>query len=180
MKVTAYPLPKAWVGPKGRTRLRGRLSLHREKLDAHFMRLALEEAKRAGETGEVPVGCVVVRRGQVVYRCHNLVEREGNALRHAELIALEAMSRRYGRRLMEFTLYVNLEPCLMCAGAMVNARLGRVVFAAWDPQKGACGSGLNAFSLPGSLWHVKSTGGIRGREAKDLLQGFFQKRRRDR
>ena len=104
------------------------------------MRLALEEATLAFEAGEVPVGAVLVQNGEVVARAHNLVETLHDATAHAELLCLREAMGKLGARLTDCTLYVTLEPCAMCAGACVNAKLGRLVFGAFDEVAGCCGS----------------------------------------
>ena len=119
------------------------------KCDSEFMKFALDEAKKAEQLGEVPVGAVVVCNGEVISRAHNLRETNRMATAHAELLAVEEACRKLGtRRLSDCTLYVTLEPCPMCAGALVSARIGRIVFGAKDPRMGACGSLLNLFAYP--------------------------------
>ena len=119
------------------------------KCDSEFMKFALDEAKKAEQLGEVPVGAVVVCNGEVISRAHNLRETNRMVTAHAELLAVEEACRKLGtRRLSDCTLYVTLEPCPMCAGALVSARIGRIVFGAKDPRMGACGSLLNLFAYP--------------------------------
>ena len=138
-----------------------------------YMRLALEEAKLAFDAGEVPVGAVLVCGGEVVARAHNRVERDRDATRHAELICLrEAMEKR-GNRLLDCTLYVTLEPCAMCAGACVNAKLGRLVFGAFDEAAGCCGSRMDLTDKC-FLHSVETWGGILESDCKALLSRFFQ------
>jgi len=115
--------------------------------DEKMMLLALEEAKLAAEAGEVPIGAVVVRGEEVIAKAHNLRETEKNALCHAELIAIDRACKALGGwRLWECDLYVTLEPCPMCAGAIINSRIRRVVFGASDEKTGACGSLINLFA----------------------------------
>ena len=143
--------------------------------DEAFMRLALRQAEKAGEAGEVPVGAVAVAGGQVIARAHNQVELLKDGTAHAEMLVLtQAAAARGGWRLNEVTLYVTKEPCVMCAGAMVNTRLGRLVFGCPDPRGGAAGSVLTLTDQPGLLHTVPVTGGILDqpatcRQAKKIL-----------
>ena len=117
--------------------------------DELFMQQALELARTAAAEGEVPVGCVIVQDGTVIGRGHNRRETGRSALAHAEIEAIaEACRRLGGWRLWQATLYVTLEPCPMCAGAIINARIPRVVIGAMDPKAGSCGSVVNLFDLP--------------------------------
>ena len=117
--------------------------------DKLFMQQALELARTAAAEGEVPVGCVIVQDGTVIGRGHNRRETGRSALAHAEIEAIaEACRRLGGWRLWQATLYVTLEPCPMCAGAIINARIPRVVIGAMDPKAGSCGSVVNLFDLP--------------------------------
>lgn len=142
--------------------------------DELYMDMALELAKEAAAEGEVPVGCVIVRDGQVVARGRNRRETEKTALGHAEIEAIaEACKALGGWRLWDCTLYVTLEPCSMCAGAIMNARIPRVVFGARDAKYGACGSVCNLFSMNFNH-HPKVTEGVREAEAMALLQDFFR------
>ncbi len=109
-------------------------------MDERFMRMALEEAQRAYELDEVPLGAVLVMRGKVIARAHNLCEAASDPTAHAEMLALREAARKEGGRLAGSTLYVTLEPCAMCAGAAVNARVSRIVFGAFDSRAGCCGS----------------------------------------
>jgi tRNA(adenine34) deaminase len=138
-----------------------------------YMRLALEEAKLAFDAGEVPVGAVLVCGNEIIARAHNRVEREHDATRHAELLCLqEAMALR-GSRLIDCTLYVTMEPCAMCAGACVNAKLGRLVYGAFDEVAGCCGSKMDLADKC-FLHSVETWGGILDDECKALLSRFFQ------
>lgn len=141
--------------------------------DRYYMGLALDEARKAAATGEVPVGAVIVRKGGVVSYGHNLRETNKNALAHAEVEAIHKACKALGGwRLPQSTLYVTLEPCAMCAGAIINARIDRVVFGAPDLRFGACGSVVNLFEQPFN--HSPSlTGGVRAEEALALMQEFF-------
>ena len=142
--------------------------------DEKFMGLALELAKEAFAAGEVPVGCVIVSDGQVVGTGRNRRETEKTALGHAEIEAIENACKTLGGwRLWKATLYVTLEPCPMCAGAIINARIPRVVFGAEDAKCGACGSVCDLFSMDFNH-HPQVDKGIREEEAKALLTDFFQ------
>ena len=137
------------------------------------MRLALEEATLAFEAGEVPVGAVLVRNGKVVARAHNLVETLHDATAHAELLCLREAMGKLGARLTDCTLYVTLEPCAMCAGACVNAKLGRLVFGAFDEVAGCCGSKMDLTDKC-FLHSVETWGGILEDDCKTLVSSFFQ------
>ena len=142
--------------------------------DLKFMDEALALAREAAEAGEVPVGCVIVRGDEIVGRGRNRREQIRNALCHAEIEAInDACTRLGGWRLWECTLYVTLEPCPMCAGAIVNARIPRVVFGASDAKCGACGSVCDMFSM-GFNHHPKMEKGVREEEAAALMTEFFQ------
>lgn len=142
--------------------------------DEQYMDLALELAAEAAAEGEVPVGCVVVRQGQVVGRGRNRREKDRTALGHAELEAIgEACANLGGWRLWDCTLYVTLEPCPMCAGAIINARIPRVVYGASDLKAGSCGSVCDLFSMEYNH-HPVVEKGIREEACAALLQSFFQ------
>lgn len=142
--------------------------------DEEYMREALELAKQAAALGEVPVGAVVVWEDEIVGRGCNRRETEKNALAHAELAAIgEACRKLDGWRLWKATLYVTLEPCPMCAGAIVNARIPRVVFGAADPKSGACGSVTDLCRLPGA-YHPNVEPGLLAEESSALLAEFFR------
>ncbi len=146
--------------------------------DEWFMTQALLEARRARELGEVPVGAVVVKDDRIIARGYNRRETDGVATAHAELLAMEAACRELGRwRLSDCTLYVTLEPCPMCAGTAINARVGRVVFGAKDAKAGAMGSVLSINSYP--LNHkAKIVSGVLGTECAEILSEFFEEKRR--
>ena len=142
--------------------------------DLYFMDQALELAREAASEGEVPVGCVVVRNGEIVGRGRNRRETGRTALGHAEIQAIsQACEKLGGWRLWECTLYVTLEPCPMCAGAITNARIPRVVYGASDAKCGACGSVCDLFSMDFNH-HPKVEKGLREQEAAQLLTEFFQ------
>ena len=142
--------------------------------DYEFMGEALELARQSAAEGEVPVGCVIVRKGEIVGRGRNRREQVRNALSHAEIEAINDACRNLGGwRLWECTLYVTLEPCPMCAGAIVNARIPRVVYGAGDAKCGACGGVCDLFSMNFNH-HPKVERGIREEEAAALMTEFFQ------
>ena len=142
------------------------------------MRTALAAARSAGEAGEVPVGAVLVLGDKVIATGANRPIAGCDPTAHAEIEALRAGARATGGyRLTGSTLYVTLEPCLMCAAAMVHARVQRVVFGAWDPRAGAAGSMLDAFALPGQVHRVDAFGGVLDAECGELLRSFFAQRR---
>ena len=142
--------------------------------DQKFMDEALVLAREAFAQGEVPVGCVIVRQGQIVGRGRNRRETGKTALGHAEIEAInEACTNLGGWRLWECTLYVTLEPCPMCAGAIVNARIPRVVYGAADSKSGACGSVCDLFQMDFNH-HPEVTVGVREEECAQLLTEFFQ------
>ena len=147
-------------------------------LDEHFMRLALREAERALEHEDVPVGAVIVHDGEVVATGHNERELRQDPTAHAELLAIREAARVRGSwRLLECVLYVTLEPCAMCAGAIVLARLPRVVYAARDPKAGAAGSVLDILGEPRLNHRPEVAGGLLGEASGALLRGFFGSRR---
>ena len=145
--------------------------------DLFFMDAALELAREAAAEGEVPVGCVIVRNGEIVGRGRNRRETGKTALGHAEIEAISDACRNLGGwRLWDCTLYVTLEPCPMCAGAIVNARIPRVVYGASDAKNGACGSVCDLFSMDFNH-HPTVEKGIREEECAALLSEFFAKLR---
>jgi tRNA(adenine34) deaminase len=146
--------------------------------DAAFMRAALERARAAGQSGEVPVGAVLVRDEQIIASGGNAPIASCDPTAHAEIAALRAAGRALGSyRLTDTTLYVTLEPCVLCAAAIVHARVRRVVFGAWDPRAGGAGSITNVFALPGLNHRVDVFGGVLMEECARLLQEFFAQRR---
>ncbi len=146
----------------------------------HFLRQALKEAERAFEAGEVPVGAVVVREGKVIGRGHNQREVLRDPTAHAELLAITAAANSLGDwRLEGCTLYVTKEPCPMCAGAIVNSRLERLVFGAWDERAGCCGSLYQLCRDPRFSHQVEVTGGVMEQECRALLREFFRQGRQE-
>ena len=145
--------------------------------DRFFMEEALKLAREAAAEGEVPVGCVIVRGEEIVGRGRNRREKDKSALAHAELEAIgEACRNLGGWRLWECTLYVTLEPCPMCAGAIMNARIPRIVYGAADPKAGFCGSVADLFAMEVNH-HPQVVKGVREAECAALLTDFFQKLR---
>jgi tRNA(adenine34) deaminase len=147
--------------------------------DEYYMRLALREAERAIEHDDVPIGCVVVRSGEVIAAARNERELRGDPTAHAEILALREASRHLeGWRLLDTALYVTLEPCAMCAGAIVLARVPRVVYAATDPKAGAAGSVLDILGEPRLNHRPEVAGGLLADDAGELLRQFFGLRRK--
>ncbi|HEV8327472.1 MAG TPA: tRNA adenosine(34) deaminase TadA [Nitrospiraceae bacterium] len=146
--------------------------------DLMFMRVALEEAARASAVGEVPIAALIVQAGQVLAQTHNYRELWQDPTAHAEVIAIRSAATALGTwRLTDTTLYVTVEPCSMCIGAIILARVYRVVFGAWDPKAGACGSVFNLPSEPKLNHQVLVTGGVLEQESQALIQKFFKKLR---
>ncbi len=146
--------------------------------DADFMKEALAEAQRAEAAGEMPVGCVIVREGEIIARAHNECEALHDATAHAELLAVRRASAACGDwRLNRCTLYVTLEPCPMCAGAIMQARVGRLVFGAADPGQGCAGSLYRIPEDPAFPHFCPSDGGVLREECEALLKRFFSHRR---
>jgi len=147
--------------------------------DEQFMAEALALARQAAESGEVPVGAVVVKDGAVVGRGYNRPVSGKDPTAHAEVMALRDAAERIGNyRLGDCELYVTLEPCAMCAGAIMHARVSRVVYGAADPKSGACGSVVDLFAENRLNYHATVVSGVMAEEATRLLQDFFSARRR--
>jgi len=146
--------------------------------DEYFMRLALREAQRASEHDDIPVGAVVVKDGEVIGSGHNEREVRADPTAHAEMIALREAARLLGSwRVLDSVLYVTLEPCAMCAGAIVLARIPRVVFGTADPKAGAAGSVLNILEEPRLNHRPQVESGLLAEDCADLLRAFFATRR---
>lgn len=146
--------------------------------DLAHMRSALAEAEAAAESGEVPVGAVVVAGGEVVARGHNRSETDNDPSAHAEIVALREAARKTGNyRLTDATLYVTLEPCAMCMGALVQARIERLVFGAYDPKAGAAGSAIDLSDSPSFNHRFEINGGVMAEECGSVLKAFFESRR---
>ncbi|WP_100873190.1 tRNA adenosine(34) deaminase TadA [Janthinobacterium sp. 64] len=152
---------------------------HAGAQDARYMQLALEQARHAWDLGEVPVGAVVVKDGVVIAVGYNQPIGRHDPTAHAEVMALRAAAEKLGNyRLPGCELYVTLEPCVMCSGAMLHARLARVVYGAGDPKTGACGSVLNLFEQPALNHQTAIIGGVLADECGAFLKRFFVERRR--
>ena len=146
--------------------------------DERWMQVALEEAQVAAQKGEVPVGAVVVHEGKLISKSHNLRELNKDPLAHAELLAIAKAAEHLDRwRLIECTLYVTLEPCPMCAGAIVNSRLDRIVFGASDPRAGSCGSILNIVEDERLNHRPEVARGILQTQCSEILSNFFRELR---
>jgi tRNA(adenine34) deaminase len=146
--------------------------------DIEFMHMALDEARLAETENEVPVGAVLVFKESILARDHNRMLQRKDPLAHAELLTLQtALTKHPDPWLLDSTLYVTLEPCVMCAGAMVLSRIKRLVFATFDPKAGACGSTLNILEASHLNHHPQVESGILQAEASQLLKSFFQKLR---
>ena len=146
--------------------------------DVFWMEKALVLAQQATEIGEVPVGAVVIKDGKLVAAAHNLREQSGNPVAHAEMLAIQSAAEKIGNwRLTETTLYVTLEPCPMCAGAIILARIPRVVIGATDPKSGAAGSLYNILQDERLNHQVELLSGVCAEESRTLLRTFFENRR---
>jgi tRNA(adenine34) deaminase len=146
--------------------------------DHEAMQAALAEARLAAEAGEVPIGAVVVHEGAIIAGGQNTVLRDVDPTAHAEIVALRAAAKALGNyRLAGCTLFVTLEPCAMCAGAMIHARIDRLVYAAPDPKAGACGSVLAVLNHPQLNHKIQVQQGVAAEESAELLRSFFRERR---
>ncbi len=143
-----------------------------------FMRAALTQAKKAAAIGETPIGCVIVKDGTIIARGYNRRNTEGSTLAHAELAAIRKACKKTGDwRLEGCTMYVTLEPCQMCAGALVQSRIDEVVIGARNPKAGCAGSVLNLLQVPAFNHQVKITDGVLEEECREVLQQFFRELR---
>ncbi|MBA3696854.1 MAG: tRNA adenosine(34) deaminase TadA [Methylotenera sp.] len=148
-------------------------------VDMAFMQQALQLAQQAGEAGEVPVGAIVVKDGEVIGRGSNAPIGTSDPTAHAEIMAMRDAAKQLGNyRLIDCTLYVSLEPCAMCSGAIHHARIARLVYGASDPKTGACGSVINLMDETKLNHHTEVTRGIMATECGALLSGFFSARRK--
>ncbi|MBZ5520157.1 tRNA adenosine(34) deaminase TadA [Bacillus sp. KS1] len=147
--------------------------------DEYYMREAIKEAKRAEAKGEVPIGAVLVLHDEIVARAHNLRETEQRSLAHAEMLAIDEACRKLGTwRLEDAVLYVTLEPCPMCAGAVVLSRVDKVVFGAFDPKGGCTGTLMNLLQEERFNHQAEVVSGVLGEECGEMLSAFFRKLRR--
>ena len=149
-----------------------------EKNDIYFMKRALSKARTAAKYGEVPIGAVIVKDGEIISSGRNMREKKNNALHHAEIIAIDRACKKTGAwRLTDCTLYVTMEPCPMCAGAIVNSRIKRVVFGCYDKKAGALGTVFNLHDYP--LNHkYEVEGGVLEKECALILSDFFSELRK--
>ena len=146
--------------------------------DEKYMKAAIREAKKAYALDEVPIGCVIVQDGTIIARGYNRRNTEGNTLAHAELTAIKKASKKTGDwRLEDCTMYVTLEPCQMCAGAIVQSRMKKVVIATMNPKAGCAGSVLNLLEVDGFNHKVKITRGVLEEECSAMLSDFFKELR---
>ncbi len=146
--------------------------------DSEAMQAALEQARLAAAAGEVPIGAVVVHGDEIIARGQNRLLRDVDPTAHAEIIAMRAAAKALSNyRLSGCTLYVTLEPCAMCTGAMIHARIDRLVFAAADPKAGACGSVLSVLNHPQLNHQIQVEQGLGAEDSAELLRGFFRERR---
>ena len=149
-----------------------------KSIEEKYMKEALKQAKKAYALGEVPIGCVIVHEGKIIGRGYNRRNTDKNTLAHAEITAINKASKFIGDwRLEECTLYVTLEPCQMCAGAIVQARIPEVVMGCMNPKAGCAGSILNILEMPQFNHQVKVTRGILGEECSQMLKTFFEELR---
>lgn len=147
--------------------------------DERYMFEALKDAGAAAEEDEVPVGAVIVKDGQIIARAHNLIESSSRSSAHAEMLAIESAEESLGAKwLTDATMYVTLEPCSMCAGAMVLARIKRLVIGADDPKTGACGSVMNVAGSDNLNHKIEITRGVLKEECSRMLRDFFRERRK--
>ncbi|HBI04338.1 MAG TPA: tRNA adenosine(34) deaminase TadA [Paenibacillaceae bacterium] len=143
--------------------------------DEFYMNLALDEARKAEQLGEVPIGAIIVRNGEVIGRGYNRREIDGDSLAHAELLAIKDASQTLGGwRLLDSTLYVTLEPCPMCAGAIVQSRIARVVFGTYDPKAGCAGTLMNLLQEPRFNHQVAIQSNVCEEECAEILKSFFR------
>ena len=148
--------------------------------DEKWMALAIKQAVKADTEGEVPVGGVIVKDGQLIAQAHNQPISTNDATAHAEIQLLRAAGKlQKNYRLIDTTLYVTLEPCAMCLGAMMHARIKRIVYGASDPKTGVCGSHVDLSSESFFNHEMEISGGVLEKECKELLQSFFKSRRKD-
>ena len=157
---------------------RAELALAEKAADEKYMREAMRQARKAWALMEVPIGCVIVQNGKIIARGYNRRNTDKNTLSHAELNAIRKASKKTGDwRLEDCTMYITLEPCQMCAGAIVQARMGRVVIGAMNPKAGCAGSILNLLEMPEFNHQVQVERGVVGEECSEMLTEFFKELR---
>lgn len=158
-------------------KLRWKENLHMDK-DIHWMKEAIKQAKKAESIDEVPIGCVIVKEDKIIARGYNKRETTQQSIAHAEIMAIQKACKKLNTwRLEGCTLYVTLEPCPMCAGAIVQSRIERVVYGAFDPKGGCVGTCTNLFEIQQFNHHPQFTSGVLESECSDLLKKFFKKKR---
>ena len=146
--------------------------------DNYYMDMAIKEGKKAKEIDEVPIGAVIVCDGKIVARAYNKKNTSKNALKHAEILAIQKLQKKIKDwHFYNATLYTTLEPCPMCAGAIINFRVGRVVFGAYDKKAGSCGSVINLLTQKEFNHHPDFTGGVKEQECSEMLTKFFKEKR---
>ena len=144
------------------------------------MKAAIKEAKKAELIDEVPIGCVIVKEGKIIARAHNMRETKQNPLGHAELLAISKASKKLNSwRLENCDIYVTLEPCIMCGGAIIQSRIKTVYFGAYDPKGGAMGSSINVNEAKNINHHPEIIGGVMETECASLLTDYFKKKRKN-
>ena len=149
-----------------------------EKQDVDFMNIAIEQAKTAYKKQDVPIGAIIVQNGKIIGKGYNKKEKKHCSLYHAEIVALKHACKKVGDwRLVDATMYVTMEPCCMCAGAILNHRIKRVVIGITEPKNGACGSGVDLLNNQNLGTKTQVTTGVCAEQCKQLLQDFFAKRR---
>ena len=149
-----------------------------EKNKEYYMKIALAQAKKAAAEDEVPVGAVVVKDGKIIAKAHNLKEKKGMATRHAEIEAIERAAKKTGNWWLEnCDIFVTLEPCAMCAGAMINSRIRKLYFGAWDPKYGCCGSIYNLPADKRFNHNFETEGGVMQAECAAELTQYFKRKR---
>ncbi len=147
-------------------------------MDEYFMKIAIDEAYKAYSIGEVPVGAIIVNNQKIIATGYNMRETQKDPTAHAEIVAIKKASEHLGGwRLVDCTMYVTIEPCAMCAGAIVNARIGRIVIGASDPKMGACGSVVNIVRNPSFNHRADITWGVMEKECSEIMKDFFRKLR---
>ncbi|MFA5779785.1 MAG: tRNA adenosine(34) deaminase TadA [Elusimicrobiota bacterium] len=146
--------------------------------DIFFLKQALKEAKKAAKSGEVPVGCVIVKDGKIISRAHNLTVKRNDPTAHAEILAIKKAAQKIENyRLTNCEMYITIEPCPMCAGAAVWARVRKIIFGVCDEKSGACGSVVNIANNKKLNHRIKIKGGVLSSECADLMRKFFKERR---
>ena len=150
-----------------------------DRMDEHYMKIAIKEARKAAKSHEVPIGCVIVHKGKIIGKGHNHRNGAHSSLAHAEIMAIQQANKKLKDwRLEDCTLYVTLEPCMMCAGAIVNSRLDRVVYGCDDPKAGAVRSLFHLVDNDRLNHRTEVTAGVRAEECAALMKDFFRQRRK--